>query len=293
MSNLQRVDTAGPIVATIADPEARAAAERVQALLTGPSRVGVAYSGGVDSAVLLALAARSLGVDAVVAIIGISPSLAHRELRQARRVAALIGTQLAEVPTDEGSSPQYRANGLDRCFHCKDTLFSTIDDVLLRRYALDAIAYGETADDQVRTDRPGSVAATNHGVLRPLAAAGLGKRVIRLIARDLGLPNWDKPAAPCLASRIPHDHEVTPEKLAQVEAAEDVLWQLGFRDMRVRHYGDTAGIEVPIDDMPRLVVPAVRAEITRRIRSAGFRRITLDLDGLRSGSLFQIAVTAR
>lgn len=280
-----------PVRAEITDPDAREAAVRVQDTLAGAGRVGVAYSGGVDSSVLLALAVRSLGAGSVVAITGMSPSLAGRELRLARRVAALIGAPMLEVATDEGELPEYRANGLDRCFHCKDTLFSTIDDTLLERHRLDAVAYGETADDRVRTDRPGTVAATEHGVLRPLAEAGVGKGIIRTIAQELGLPNWDKAAAPCLASRIPHFSEVTPEKLAQVEAAEDALWELSFRDLRVRHYDDTASVELPPKDMVKLVSPEVRGEVIRRIRGAGFRRVVLDLEGLRSGSLFQIAGT--
>ena len=157
-----------------------------------------------------------------------------------------IGVPLVEVVTHEGENPAYRANGPDRCFHCKDELFTRISDEVVARYGLTAVAYGENADDIARPDRPGSQAATNHRVLRPLADAGLTKADVRAVARALELPCADKPAAPCLASRIPHFEEVTPEKLRQVEAAESALRDLGFPESRVRHHGDVARIELPV-----------------------------------------------
>src|SRR5829696_5433268 len=198
----------------------RAAADRVAALLPGSGRLGVAFSGGVDSSVLLALAARSLGADRVVAILGVSPSLAADERSAAHAVAAHIGVALVEVTTHEGDRDAYRANGPDRCFHCKDELFTRIDDEVARMHRLDAVAYGENADDARRPDRPGSRAAANHRVLRPLVDAGLDKAAVRQIARALALPCADKPAAPCLASRIPHFQVVTREKLGQIERVE-------------------------------------------------------------------------
>jgi uncharacterized protein len=260
----------------------------VGAALPG-GRLGVAFSAGVDSTVLLALAARALGTGRVLAITGDSPSLARRELGEARGLAALIGVELAEIPTAEGSSPDYRRNGLDRCFHCKDTLFQTIDDAVLRRHGLDAVAYGETADDVQRDDRPGSTAATRHGVLRPLAAAGLRKPDIRALAAALGLPNAAKPAAPCLASRIPHGTEVTPEKLRQVEQAEAALADLGLPDLRVRHHGALARLEVPTDRIAEVATAPLRDQVLGVVRAAGFTMVTVDLGGLRSGGLFQIA----
>ena len=181
--------------------------------LAGVRRLGVAFSGGVDSSVLLALAARTLGRDNVVAVLGVSPSLAAAERTGAHEVAALIGVSVVEIETREGERAAYVANGPDRCFHCKDELFSRIDSEVLRAHRLDAVAYGENADDVRRPDRPGSRAATDHAVLRPLADAGLNKADVRGIARALGLPVADKPAAPCLASRIPHFEPVTPDKL--------------------------------------------------------------------------------
>ncbi len=259
-------------------------AGRVESQLGSPARLGVAFSGGVDSSVLLALATRALGPDRTLAILGVSPSLAASERRTAHRVAAAIGAPLVELPTHELERPEYRANGPDRCFHCKSELFSRIDDEVAARYRLTAIAYGENADDAVRPDRPGAKAATNHRVLRPLADAGLGKADVRRVARALGLPSADKPAAPCLASRIPHFEEVTLEKLRQIEQAEDAVRALGFSDVRVRHHGDIARIELSSAELPRAVSEPARGELVEAVRSAGFRFVTLDLAGIQSGA---------
>ena len=256
----------------------------VAAALSGYERVGVAYSGGVDSATLLALAARTLGADRVVALLGVSPSLAAAERTAAHEVAAVIGVPVVEVRTHEGDVPAYRRNGPDRCFHCKDELFSRIDDEVVGRHRLSAVAYGENADDVLRPDRPGSRAATEHAVLRPLADAGLDKAAVRRVARALALPCADKPAAPCLASRIPHFEEVTPEKLGQVEAAEAALRLLGFADCRVRHHGDVGRVELPAADLPRAVAPEMRGRVLAAVRGAGFRFATLDLAGIQSGA---------
>jgi uncharacterized protein len=266
-------------------PPALAAVEaRVAAEIGTPSRLGVAFSGGVDSSVLLALAVRALGADATLAILGVSPSLAADERTAAHAVAGSIGVALVEVETHEGDSALYRANGPDRCFHCKDELFGRISDEVAARYGVTAVAYGENADDARRPDRPGSRAATNHSVLRPLAAAGVGKAEVRAVARALGLPSADKPAAPCLASRIPHFQEVTPEKLRQVDAAESALRALGFTDCRVRHHGEVARVELADADLPRAVAPGVREELLRGVRAAGFRFVALDLAGIQSGA---------
>lgn len=266
-------------------PAALAAVEaRVAAEIGTPERLGVAFSGGVDSSVLLALAVRALGPDATLAILGVSPSLAADERTTAHAVAAHIGVPLVEVVTHEGDDPAYRANGPDRCFHCKHELFTRISDEVAARYGVSAVAYGENADDARRPDRPGSRAATNHAVLRPLAAAGVAKAEVRAVARALGLPSADKPAAPCLASRIPHFQEVTPEKLRQVDAAESALRALGFADCRVRHHGVVARVELSVDDLARAVSPDVRGELLRSVRAAGFRFVALDLSGIQSGA---------
>ncbi|RPF28816.1 ATP-dependent sacrificial sulfur transferase LarE [Georgenia muralis] len=260
-----------------------ARADAVGALLTGTAPLGVAYSGGVDSATLLALAVRALGPGDVVALLGVSPSLARSERATAHETAAFVGARLVEVPTREGENPDYVRNGVDRCFFCKDELFGRIDHEVVRDHGLVAVAYGENADDTLRPDRPGSRAATEHRVLRPLADAGLTKAHVRSLARAMALPVADKPAAPCLASRIPHGQEVTPAKLRQVERAEEVLRELGFSDGRVRHHGDIARVELPVAEIPRAVGDDVRELLESGVRAAGFRYVVVDLGGIRSG----------
>lgn len=288
----QTIPSAGPDPWIGWDADLRTDAEAVAAHLPTTGRLGVAYSGGVDSATLLALALRALGAEKVVALMGVSPSLAGDEADLARAVAADLGARLIEIPTHEGDNPLYRANGADRCFHCKDELFTRIGDDVAAREHLDHIAYGENADDAVRIDRPGAQAATNHRVLRPLADAGLSKARVRALARALGVRSADKPAAPCLASRIPHGHEVTPEKLAQVEAAEKALRAVGISDARVRHHGDIARIEIAPAEMGALVDDGVRQDVVRAIKAAGFAYVTLDLVGMQSGA-FTLQVLRR
>jgi uncharacterized protein len=257
--------------------------EAVRAQLAGVRRLAVAYSGGVDSAVLLALAIRALGADNVVAVLAVSPSLATDERAAAHRVAAGIGATVVEVVTREGDRPAYVANGPDRCFHCKDELFTVIERDVLDRHRVDAVAYGENADDVLRIDRPGAAAATVHRVLRPLATAGVRKTQVRAVARALDLPCADKPASPCLASRIPHHQAVTPEKLAQIDAAEAALRGLGFDDLRVRHHGDIARLELSGADLGRAVTEPIRSRIRDALREIGFRYVTVDLGGVQSG----------
>ncbi|WP_152192805.1 ATP-dependent sacrificial sulfur transferase LarE [Georgenia satyanarayanai] len=271
-------------------PAAQAAAQVAQTL-AGHAPLGVAYSGGVDSATLLALAVRALGPANVVAVLGVSPSLATDERARAHETAAVIGARVVEIETHEGQSAAYRANGPDRCFHCKDELFTRIDDELVTGLGLAAVAYGENADDAQRPDRPGSRAATDHRVLRPMAEAGMTKAMVREVARAMALPVADKPAAPCLASRIPHFEEVTPEKLRQVDRAEGALRRLGFTDCRVRHHGDVARIEL----LPEELLAAVqrREDVDRAVRDAGFRFAALDLRGIQSGAFTLPLVSVR
>jgi uncharacterized protein len=257
---------------------------RVGVLLAGVERLGVAFSGGVDSSVLLALAARALGRDRVVAILGVSPSLAADERAAAHAVARHIGVAVVEIDTHEGEREAYRANGPDRCFHCKDELFTRIGNEVVADHRLDAVAYGENADDARRPDRPGSRAAAAHRVLRPLADAGLDKAAVRKIARAFALPCADKPAAPCLASRIPHFEVVSPEKLRQIERAEAALRRLGFGDLRVRHHGDVARIELTAGDLVRAVADPMRGAVQTAVTEAGFRFAAVDLAGLQSGA---------
>ena len=257
---------------------------RMRESLAGIERLGVAYSGGVDSSVLLALAARVLGRDRVLAVLGVSPSLAADERAAAHVVARGLGVAVVEVETHEGDRAAYRANGPDRCFHCKDELFTRITDEVVTAHRLDAVAYGENADDAQRPDRPGSRAATAHRVLRPLADAGLDKAAVREIARAFDLPCADKPAAPCLASRIPHFQSVDPEKLGQIERAEAALRRLGFGDLRVRHHGEVARLELTGDDLVRAVTDPLRSAVHAAVTEAGFRFVALDLAGVQSGA---------
>lgn len=262
----------------------RAGVGRVAGILAAAAPLAVACSGGVDSSVLLALAARTVGPGQVVGVLGVSPSLAAEERSAAHLVAAFIGVSLVEVATNEGRRPEYRRNGPDRCYHCKDELFTRISADVMAQHGLAAVAYGENADDVRRPDRPGSRAAVEHAVLRPLADAGLDKATVRRIAHALALPCADKPAAPCLASRIPHFDVVAPAKLGQIEAAELALHQLGFATVRVRHHGDVARIELPVPDLLRAVAEPMRSAISRATAAAGFRFVTVDLAGLQSGA---------
>jgi pyridinium-3,5-biscarboxylic acid mononucleotide sulfurtransferase len=266
-----------------ADTFADAVVERARESLGGVRRLGVAFSGGVDSSVLVALAVRVLGVDRVVPILGVSPSLPAEERLAAHQVARTIGVAVVEVATYEGERAAYVANGPDRCFHCKDELFSRISDEVVTSQRLDAVAYGENADDAARPDRPGARAATDHRVLRPLADTGLSKADVRRLARTWQLPCADKPAAPCLASRIPHHEIVSPEKLRQIEQSEAGLRSLGFDDLRVRHHGDIARIELPEHELVRAVTEPVRSAILATVQRAGFRFAVVDLAGIQSG----------
>ncbi len=274
--------------------ELRHLEHRIAAELGGPARLGVAFSGGVDSAVVLAVAARALGPQRVLAVLGVSPSLAADERELAHRVAEQIGVPLVEVATAEGEVAAYRANGPDRCFHCKDELFTRISDEVATRHGLDVVAYGENADDARRSDRPGSAAAARHGVLRPLAAAGATKAQVRALARAFGLEVADKPAAPCLASRIPHFEEVTPAKLGQVERAE-----AGAEAARVDRQPGPAprrGRSRRADgrtDLVAAVQQPLRDNLVAAVREAGFRFVTLDLAGIQSGAFTLSLVSAR
>jgi uncharacterized protein len=256
----------------------------VEAALQGVDRLGVAFSGGVDSSVLLAAAVRVLGPSRVVAVLGVSPSLASDERAAAHEVAQVIGAALVEVATDEGSNPAYIANGPDRCFHCKNELFTKISDEVVQTYALDAVAYGENLDDAQRPDRPGSRAAVEHRVLAPLRDAGLDKAAVRALARAWALPCAEKPAAPCLASRIPHHSEVSPEKLRQIDVAESGLRRLGLGDFRVRHHDDIARLELPGDDLARAAQEPLRSAVREAVLAAGFRYVVLDLGTMQPGA---------
>jgi len=257
------------------------AAKQVQAeaLIASLGSVAVAYSGGADSALVSALAHRALGADAV-AVIDASPSLPEDELRDARAVAAAIGIELVEIATDELHDERYASNPADRCYYCKDALFTALERFLHER-GFAAIVDGYNADDAAEVLH-GRRAAALRAVRSPLYEAGLSKAEVRALSRALGLPTADKPAAACLASRFPTGMRVTAEGLRQVELAERAIKALGIRELRVRHHGETARIEVAAAEIP--IVLEHRETIARELRALGFRYVTLDLEGYRRGS---------
>jgi len=241
-----------------------------------------AFSGGVDSTVVAAAARRALGKAKAPAAIGDSPSLPRRELAEAMRLAERLDLDLLVVGPREIADPAYQANASDRCYFCKSHLYQTLGPTAAQR-GIAYIANGTNTDD-LGDHRPGLVAADEAQVISPLVEAGLGKHDVRAIAKHLGLPNADKPAAACLASRIPYGTAVTPKRLAQVEQAEDALHRLGFRGFRVRHHEQVARLEVPLDQVPRLMETAVREAVVAAMKEAGFSYVALDLEGFRSGS---------
>lgn len=262
--------------------DVRAALERLAAVIQGHGPMVVAYSGGVDSGLLAYVAHRVLGDD-MRCVLAVSPSLSAREKRSAVAFAETHGLPLTQIETREMDHPDYRANAGDRCFFCKHELFERIEgSELSRRFG--RVAYGANLDD--RSDhRPGARAALEHGVVAPLAEADFDKDTVRRAARALGLELWDKPAAPCLASRIPYFSEVTPEKLRAIDAAESVLKDLGFEVCRVRHYDDVARIELPPEDHARVRDARTWQIVENGIKAAGFKRVELEPDGFRSGRL--------
>lgn len=245
----------------------------------------VAFSGGVDSAVLLAAAYRSLG-DRAVAFTADSASMPRRELDAAMNVAKAIGVQHLIRSTTEVDRDEYKRNDANRCYWCKHTLFEVCESVA-REFGIADIAYGYTADD-VMDVRPGHRAAREFGVRSPLLEVALHKDDIRGIARMLGLDVWDKPAAPCLSSRIPHGTEVSLDKLSRVEVVENLLADLGFRVYRARFDGTQMRIELPAEDIARAAETPIRERIVAAAKQLGIRLITIDLEGFRSGKLNEL-----
>lgn len=250
--------------------------------LHGLGRTLVAYSGGVDSAFLAWAAHQALGSN-MLAVIADSPSLARTQLGDATAFAAEQGIPLEVIVTSELDRPEYARNDASRCFHCKDELFTTMEEFRSQR-GFDSIAYGVNLDDQ-GDFRPGQRAAEQHRVAAPLRDAGLSKQDIRELSRTAGLRVWDKPASACLSSRIEYGREVTRETLSVVEQGEDALHALGFRQVRVRHHGDIVRIEIAREELNRALSPEMAAEFTRIFKALGFKFVTLDLEGFRSGSM--------
>ena len=245
--------------------------------------VVVAFSGGVDSALVLKIAVDVLGRERVLAVTGRSPSIPSAELATVASLAAEIGADHEFLDTAEFDDPQYCANPANRCYFCKSELYAKLTALAAER-GLNAVVSGANADD-LGDFRPGLQAADEKGVRTPLAEAGITKAELRELAREFGLSIHDKPASPCLSSRVPYGEPVTPAKLEQIDQAETFLRELGFRECRVRHHGDLARIEVPAGEIARFADAKLRAHVDARLREIGYRYVSLDLRGFRSGSL--------
>ena len=258
-------------------------ASTLRALIKDLRSAVIAYSGGVDSSLVAAIAYEQLG-DRALAITGVSASLAAGELDAARQLAARMGIRHETIETREFDDPAYRANGADRCFHCKDELFARLTQIARAR-GFEHVADGTNADDgrSALDVRPGQRAARERAVRSPLAQAGMGKDAVRALARELALPVWDKPAAPCLSSRVPHGTRIELDDLRRIDLAECYLRASGFPIVRVRHFGVRARIEVPIADVERL--RAREEQLARTLREVGYTAVEIDARGYRTGSL--------
>ncbi|HEX7089787.1 MAG TPA: ATP-dependent sacrificial sulfur transferase LarE [Longimicrobiales bacterium] len=254
---------------------------RLVELLRGLGSVCIGYSGGVDSVFLACVALEALGPDRVLAVTGRSASYPMVQREMALECVRRFGIPHLEIETDELSDPRYAANPSNRCYFCKTELWSRLKAIAAER-GLAAVLDGSNADD-VGDWRPGMDAAREHGVRSPLLEVGLTKAEIRALSARMGLPTWDQPSAPCLASRLPYGLAVTRARLRQVERAEDAVRALGFREFRVRHHGDAARLEVAPADLPSAAARA--AELAAALRAAGFARVLLDVQGYRRGAL--------
>ncbi len=274
------------VPATVLSREPSAAALEKQRLLlerlAALDSLLVALSGGADSAYLAWAAHKSLG-ERALAITALSASFAAHDCEQVENFVRATGVRHEFVETRELEDPRYRTNNPDRCYFCKDELFTVLDRIALER-GFAGVAYGINADD-THDFRPGHRAAQEHKTLAPLLDVALHKPEIRALSRAAALPTWDRPASACLASRIPYGVEVTPENLRRVEDAEAVLRRLGFRQFRVRLHGELARVEIAPEEMPRALASDMAAAMARGVKAAGFTYVTLDLEGYRQGSL--------
>lgn len=276
---------AAPTASAEVDAELLAKQEALLANLARAGRVMVAFSGGVDSSYLAWAAHRALGDDCL-SVTAVSPSYPESHRAMAERIVEQFGLAHRFVDTHEMERSAYRANAPDRCYHCKSELFDTMER-LGKELGFGRVSYGVNTDD--RSDfRPGQRAADEHAVTAPLQEAGLSKQEIRTLSRAVGLPTADLPASACLASRLPYGTEVTIERLAQIEKGEEALRALGFRQIRLRHHGEIARVEIDPAELPRALEPEMAARIVRAIKPLGFRYVALDLEGYRMGSLNEV-----
>jgi len=257
--------------------------KKLKKSLAALGRVVVAYSGGVDSTFLLKVAVDMLGAENVLAVIGVSPSLAKSQCKQAVKIAKDIGATLRTIELGEMADPKFAANKPDRCFHCKSHLCENLLDIAKER-GFDHIIFGTNYDD-LKDFRPGNRAMKVFGIRSPLAEAKLTKNDIRQLSRQVNLPTSDLPASPCLASRISYGLEITEERLKQIEQAEDFLRSLGLVEFRVRHHDTIARIEVNPQDIGKVTEELIRSKIVEKLKAIGFKFVTVDLQGFRSGSL--------
>ncbi len=266
-------------------------AERLAELIQGYGTLLVAYSGGVDSALVLKIAHEVLGPEQSAGCLAISPSVPPREVELAQKHAAEMGARLLITHTNEMDKAGYVENSPDRCYFCKSTLYSSLYEIA-EREGFQSLANGFNLDDK-GDHRPGQRAGKELNVYSPLYDAGLTKQDIRDLSRALGLPTWNKPAAACLSSRIPYGTPVTVEALEKVGKAEEFLQDMGFQGVRVRHHGDMARIEVPYQDLNRFLEEAVRKQVTFGLRKIGYAYVALDLEGYRTGSLNEVIFKRR
>ena len=256
--------------------------ERLKDILLQFEKVLVAYSGGVDSTLLLKVSRDALG-EGVVAVTASSRTYPARELEEAKEIAKMLGVRHVIIETHELENDKFASNPPERCYYCKNELFSKLWEIA-RKFRLNHVLDGSNSND-VNDYRPGVRAAEEHGVRSPLREAGLTKDEIRALSREMNLPTWDKPPAACLASRFPYGSRITPEKLSQVEKAENVIRAMGIKQVRVRHHGNTARIEVPPADFRKLLNACTSGLIVQEMKRLGYDYVTLDLQGYRTGSM--------